>query len=62
MEMSILENQPTGLAPKSSLLYHNLLDCDPSRKLTVCATFGRLSDGYSVCRMRSIKMSSRLVD
>ena len=48
-----------GLPHKSDLLYHNLLDCDPSRKLTVCATYGRLPDDYGVSRMSSIKMSTR---
>ena len=48
-----------GLPHKSDLLYHNLLDCDPSRELTVCATYGRLPDDYSIARMSSIKMSIR---
>ena len=48
-----------GLPHKSDLLYHNLLDCDPSRELTVCATYGRLPDDYSIARMSSIKMSTR---
>ena len=48
-----------SLPHKSDLLYHNLLDCDPSRELTVCATYGRLPDDYSIARMSSIKMSTR---